>query len=490
MNKLSLTHIGERVFLLTALFKMFSCTPITNIQIQAENIIYVSPDGTGDGSSIDNPIELQVALSSPNIVPGSILCLLDGVYTGEYNVDIHGSEGLTITIKSLNAYQAIIDGAFNIGNGDGIRGSYCIVKNIHFTNLDAFRGTWASPQGTISIPIQVYVLAPHVSVINNYIHDGGLGIGGYDAAHTLVVYGNLCWNNGWADDMQGGAQNIYTHGNNQLIKCNVFAGAFKTTFVAFSTTSYITNYTAQDNIIFNRGVAIVGSMAMRMENINIISNHILNKCLAIGYVFDQDDDVIVEDNIVYTPEDENGALNVLYFEKVRYQRNKLIGIRTWFKDPADTALKDWNVDNNEYHEVGDFPNYELDNFVSWQGWQAAGNDLNSTFDHQMPSANQVFVYPNEYKDDDDSRIGIVVIWNWEGLNTVAVDLTTLGLTIGETYRWRQAQDPLVDVDTWVDDGNPYTFAMTGHTVAKPIGFDEELIPTQFPTFGCFIIELV
>jgi hypothetical protein len=39
-------------------------------------------------------------------------------------------------------------------------------------------------------------------------------------------------------------------------------------------------------------------------------------------------------------------------------------------------------------------------------------------------------------------------------------------------------------------GNSYTFAMTGHTVAKPIGFDEELIPTQFPTFGCFIIEKV
>jgi len=76
------------------------------------------------------------------------------------------------------------------------------------------------------------------------------------------------------------------------------------------------------------------------------------------------------------------------------------------------------------------------------------------------------------------------------LNNVTVDLTSLGLQVGTTYRWRQAQDPLVDIGTWLCAGNNLTFAMTGHTVALPIGFTEELVPTQFPRFGCFIIEKV
>ena len=83
---------------------------------------------------------------------------------------------------------------------------------------------------------------------------------------------------------------------------------------------------------------------------------------------------------------------------------------------------------------------------------------------------------------------IVVIWNWEGLENVEVDLSDLGLELGQKYLWRQAQDPLIDIDTWVCNGDVYIFPMTDHSVAKPIGFDGELIPSQFPTFGCFIIE--
>ena len=450
---------------------------------------YVSPTGSGGGLTVDDPMDFQAAIT-PGFFSVRNVVMLDGTYTDNYISTLTGTADDPIVIRSLNSYGAIIDGSLTIGNNDGTTGGYTTVRNVHATNSDTDRGTWETPDGTISRPISVYVLAPYCKVINNFIHDGGVGLAAYDKAHHFVAYGNLMWNAGWADVVRGGAQNIYTHGDNQIIKLNVCAGAFKETFKAYSAGSYIKNYTAQNNVILERSSGTIGSESQRMENINIIGNHILKKLLRIGYVYEQNDNVIVEDNISYTPEEVNGSLDVVFFENISYKRNTVVGIRTWFKDPTDITLKDWDVDNNEYHEVGDFPNYELDNFVSWQGWQAAGLDLNSTFDHQMPSANQVFVYPNEYKDDDDSRMGIVVIWNWQGLNTVAVDLTTLGLTIGETYRWRQAQDPLVDVDTWVDDGNPYTFAMTGHTVAKPIGFDEELVPTQFPTFGCFIIELV
>jgi len=454
------------------------------------SVVYVSPTGAGDGSTAEKSTELQVALISGNVIAGDTIVMLDGIYAGNYMATINGSAENRIVIKSKTPYQAVIDGGLTLGNNDGVTGAYIDVKNIHITNLDANRGTWETEQGTIGIPTSMYVLAPYCRVLNNYIHDGGVGLAAYDKADSLVAYGNLIWNSGWADDVRGGAQNVYTHGANQTLKNNICVGGFKETFKAYSAGSYIRDYIAQNNVIFVRSTDVIGSESMRMSNISFIGNHILPKLMQVGYVFDQNDNAIVEDNIVYTPNDINGALNVIYFEKLSYKRNTIVGIRTWFKDPTDITLKDWAVDNNEYHEVGDLPNYDLDDFVSWQGWQAAGNDTNSTFDHLMPTENQTFVYPNEYYEAGDTRMGIIVIWNWKGDNTVEVDLTDLGLEVGTTYRWRQAQDPLVDVDTWECAGNSYTFAMTGHTVAKPIGFDEELIPTQFPTFGCFIIERV
>lgn len=454
------------------------------------SVVYVSPTGAGDGSTAEKSTELQVALISGNVIAGDTIVMLDGIYAGNYMATIKGDAENRVTIKAKTPYAAVIDGGITLGNNDGTTGAYIDVREIHVTNLDADRGTWEAEQGTIGIPTQVYVLAPNCRIINNYIHDGGVGLAAYDKSEGLVAYGNLIWNSGWADNVRGGATNIYTHGANQILKNNVCAGGFKETFKAYSAGSYIRDYLAQNNVMFVRSTDVIGSETMRMSNISFIGNHVLQNLIAIGYVFDQNDNAIIEDNITYTPLDIDGSLNALYFEKLSYKRNKVVGVRTWFANPDDVTLKDWDVDNNEYHEVGDLPNYDLDDFVSWQGWQAAGNDPNSTFDHLMPTENQTFVYPNEYYEAGDTRIGIVVIWNWLGNETVEVDLTDLGLEVGSTYRWRQAQDPLVDVGTWECAGNSYTFAMTGHTVAKPIGFDEELIPTQFPTFGCFIIEKV
>lgn len=452
----------------------------------------MSPDGLGDGSTEENATELQSAIVDSNVLAGDTIILLDGIYEGNYMATIKGTAENRVVIKSKTPYQAVIDGGLTLGNNDGVTGAYIDVKNIHITNLDADRGTWENENNEVTIPTQLFVLAPNCRIINNYIHDGGVGLAAYDKSEGLIAYGNLIWNSGWADNVRGGAQNVYTHGANQTLKNNVCAGGFKETFKAYSAGSYIRDYLAQNNVMFVRSTDVIGSETMRMSNISFIGNHVLQNLIAIGYVFDQNDNAIIEDNITYTPLDIDGSLNALYFEKLSYRRNKIVGIRTWFKDPTDTVLKDWDVDNNEYHEVGDFPYYDLEDFVSRYdlGWLSEGHDLNSTFDHLMPTENQTFVYPNEYYEAGDTRIGIVVIWNWLGNETVEVDLTDLGLEVGQTYRWRQAQDPLVDIDTWECAGNSYTFAMTGHTVALPIGFDEELIPTQFPTFGCFIIEKV
>lgn len=460
--------------------------------------------GTGDGSTEINATELQNALSSVNVIAGDTIMLLDGIYTGSYISTVTGTAEAKIYIKPKNYMAVIIDGYLQIGNFSGSVGAFTRVRNIHFTKTGIFRGTWETPQGTIGYPPNIYPAAYNVEIINCMYHDGGGGVQSYESGNGLLLYGNIGFNNGWADDTNGGAQNLYIHSANKTIKHNIFAGAFKRNVAVFTRNSTIDNINLTENVMIERLATLFGGDATegKIASGSIINNHIVHGSLQCGYTANPNENITVQDNRVYAP--GKTGLIFAYFKNIIASGNKIIsggdnnggylGQLLGLTNPSTFPAINWNINNNEYYYIGSSPanlvNSEGFALYSFNEWQALGYDADSFYDETLPTVNELFVYPNEYPDADDMRMGIVVIWNWAGDNTVEVDLTDLGLEIGTTYRWRQAQDPLVDVDTWLCAGNSYTFAMTGHTVAKPIGFDEELIPTQFPTFGCFVIEKV
>lgn len=459
------------------------------------SVVYVSPTGTGDGSTEATATELQNALTSENIIAGDTIMMLDGKYTGEYTVTVTGTAENKIIIKPKNAYAATIDGTFTIGDGGGVNGNYVRARNLICMQSTTDRGTWETSGN--ELPDVTRVSGYYSDIINCLIHDGGLGMGHQQVSDYGIIYGNVIWNNGWADDVLGGAQNLYFQGTGKIIKHNIFGGAFKKSFAGYGVNATIEDCLIDQNVIFSRTSALIGASSETCNNITVHENHVVNNLLQIGYTNEINGVAIVNGNRVYSPSE---ACSMQWWSNLTMNGNVFVaGISAvsdgflWVEDNASEVT--WNLLNNNYYYLGQQPNVafkvEGEGWYSWAQWNALGRDaVGSTFAIIAPTANEIFVYPNEYPDTDDPRVGIVVIWNWAGDNTVAIDLTDLGLEIGTTYRWRQAQDPLVDIGTWVCDGNSHAFAMTGHTVAKPIGFDEELIPTQFPTFGCFIIEKV
>lgn len=463
--------------------------------------IYVSPDGTGDGSTEENATELQNALTSENVIAGDTIVMLDGTYTGNYSSTVTGTAEAKIYIKPKNYMQAVIDGSLQIGDFSGTRGAYTRVRNIRCYNSNAYRGAWDAPQGSVSIPPNFTAAAPYVEFINYMADDGGIGLASHQQCDNMVSYGGILFNNGWADDVLGGAQNTYWQADGKTMKHNIYAGAFKKSFAGFGTGASITNATVEENIIFERNSALIGATYAIADNIKFNENHVIGEgnTTQMGYNYKYNGSLEYKRNRTY-----GGAYFAFqYWNSIEASDNVFVqgedveshGFR-WVDD-RDPSAYSWAFSNNKYHYLGTTPSvafkveYGDFGWGSWAEWNAAGYDTEgSTYDEAKPSTNEIFVYANEYPDADDMRMGIVVIWNWEEEETVEVDLTDLGLQVGTTYRWRQAQDPLVDIDTWECDGDTHSFPMTGHTVAKPIGFDEELIPTQFPTFGCFIIEKV
>ncbi len=459
-------------------------------------IIYVDPDGSGDGSSEISPVKLEHALLSGNVIAGDTILLLDGVYKGNYTSTITGSPERQIIIKAKNAYRAIIDGGLQIGDLSNVRGAYTIVRNLRIYYSDTIRGKWIDPQGSNQRPAGILNAAPYCKFINNIIHDGGVGIGSWQKSDYSEIYGNIIFNSGAPDNLLGFAQNIYFQGTGKIIRHNVFAGGFKRTFAGFGTKAFIKNCSVLANVIFARGSALVGSIHNECDKIIFNDNHIIadGNTMQIGYNYKYNGKCVIKGNRMYG----KSYFAVQWWNDVEMSNNvfvqgeKVRNTGFQFYDDRNPKYFIWNFHNNDYHYLGPAPLLAFADGVSWfswDQWNAAGYDIvGSTFTTSKPNTNEYFVYANEYPAPDDPRMGIVVIWNWEGLENVKVDLSDLGLEVSRAYQWRQAQDPLGDIDTWVCKEEAYSFPMTGHTVAKPIGFNEELVPSQFPTFGCFIIE--
>lgn len=465
------------------------------------SIIYAAPLSIGAGTGIDaaNAAMLQDALQSPNVIPGDTILLLDGLYYALYIVTVTGTAANRIVIKPVNCYQAIIDGGIIIGNYTGNIGRYVNIENMRIYNSDLNRGTWLTPQGTITRQTSVSIAAYDCNLINNIIHDGGVGITAYVFATSANIYGNIVFNSGWADDNQGGAQNIYVHSLNKTIKHNIFAGAFKRTVAIYTTNETINNIVLEENVIFERIGTLIGGVHGETIAASFVGNNVIQRGLQCGYTYNDNNSIIVRDNIIYA---ENGAGYFFgYFKNIEAINNKIIAGSppiSGYQGQAITIVMPsviglWNFNNNTYYYTGITPlifvNIEGVSSYSFINWQGLGHDVASAYNTGLPLINDILIYPNDYA-TTNCRKGFIVIWNWEGLNTVSVDLSSLGLVNGSTYRWRQAQDPLTDTNTFVYAGVNVNFDMTGHTVALPIGFAEELIPSKFPLFGCFIIESV
>jgi hypothetical protein len=108
------------------------CNPI--------DTLYVSPQGGGDGLSMDRPMTLTQWYS--HAAAGSTCYLLDGVYQGADNMlnptwDLSGTEAKPIRIIALNDQQVVFDGQFQNIPLSLLRNNYITIEGVRFENSSA-----------------------------------------------------------------------------------------------------------------------------------------------------------------------------------------------------------------------------------------------------------------------------------------------------------------------------------------------------------------
>jgi len=204
------------------------------------------------GLTIDNPVTFTQALNSRRIIPGDVIALRAGTYTGDWVANIGGLDGKPVIIKPYNREDVTIDGSFTFSQ------PYLEIHDFEITDSNPDRD---AIRNTITMQL------PGCQLVGCHIHDlHGTGVSWFGSGTGGVVE---CWihDNGYLDaENVGHGYAIYTHNNQggaRLIARNLFGNQYgKYTMHLYATDNYIRDYTCEDNVIFGDAVHTGGGMGL------------------------------------------------------------------------------------------------------------------------------------------------------------------------------------------------------------------------------------
>ena len=479
---------------------------------------YVAADGrpSGDGS-IGQPWDLQTALNQSSLIkPGSTVFLRQGTYNGAqtngFNCNLSGTSAARITIRNFPGERATIDRGGTDPSGQAafdLYGSYVTLYGLEIMNSYADRNRVSPYTGTIKgwrgPGIAIY--APDNQIINCVIHDNGSGI--YDKQDRTEIYGNLIYfngNNGFNHGLYIGNTNDTKFVMENLIFDN--AGLGIQSYSSDATESQQKGVHIEGNATFNNGaitlddqnstnILVGGEAGISAERISVISNYVYDpesvvanksKGIRLGQVDQNNKDAVMRDNYVAC----KVPLTVKWWDFIEMQRNTVYtsnaSVNLQMQSGDTTSSYQW--DNNTYitGPLGaltfSFNGNSLLNFLLWK--TLTGLDTKSmSVINLTPPPTAIFVRPNLY----ETGRGNIIVYNWDRKDFVTVDLSAVGLRIGDAYEVKDVQNffgPAVVSGNF--DGSPITWPMNLTQMATPIG-NVERIPTHTaPEFGAFIIR--
>lgn len=428
---------------------------------------HVSPAGAagGDGSA-EHPLSLTEALSAQSpVLPGDTLWLHGGTYHGPFVSELRGTEGAPILVRQAPGERATIDsGATSIsGHALYVRGGWTTYWGFEVMSSNRARvlAEGGSQPAGLKRGTGIDVHGPHTRFINLIVHDLANGIGLWSDAVEAEAYGNLVYYNGWSAVDRSHGHGIYTQ-NEQGVR------------------------RVSDNIIFSQfshGIHAYGSDAATLDRIELTGNIVFN----------------------------NGALDRQY-----YDRNILLGGERQAVAPVldsnytyYTPLVRHGGENNVGYNGGCADLIARNNYFAGQvrggiplrlADRCAGEITGNVFygavepalatmypDNQYlaeaPTGVKVFVRPNKY----DRARAHVVVYNWDRLPEVTVDLSALPFEPSAQVELKDVQDyfgaPVVSQP--FHDGRVAVPMRAAHA-APPVGNLEAPRPTQ-PEFAAFVV---
>ena len=421
----------------------------------APNQFYVSPSGSsGNDGSEARPLDLATALSSRSPAkPGDTIWLRGGTYRGAFTSVLTGLPSAPIIVRQYPGERATIDASSRTQSALTVQGADTWYWGFEVTDSYPTRTTTNSTYTSGLRATSVWVLGPRTKFINMIVHDGEQGFGFWGAAVDAEIYGSVIYNVGVDNASKGDGHSIYVQSpiGTKKITDNILFNSFSMGVHAYTVGGRIDNIQMEGNIAFNHGVLSASSGAK-----------------ANFYMGGEDD----PDYPVYRN-------NYSYFSP-EYSRGRNIEIRPSCHNGTFTG---------NYFAGGTAAIIYCSTAVVtgnvFAGPTTFGTPYpNNTLITGRPTGTHVFVRPNRY----EAGRANIAIYNWALASAVSVDLKAAGLSVGQAFEIRDAQNffgpPVV---TGQYNGAAVQVPMTALVAARPVG-NAPVIPDHTgPEFGTFVV---
>lgn len=476
---------------------------------------YVSASGNSGntGTSPSTAWDLQSGINKPQ-ASGKQICQIGRIGNGFAQVFTQTMNSTASAPTILRAYRPdrFTANRASINGGVVVNGAYFQIWDMEILNTNANR------DGTLNRPPGINVGAAgggkSFKCINCVIHDTGHpGIGFWTSVGDGgEVYGLINWGTGRYNGEAGSG--IY--GQNDLgtryIRDSIFFKNIHTGFKAFTTNARANGFHLEGNTSFANGEWDIFTVSRNLpvERLKMLANMTYKVrshgevSYQFGYELDASPskDITLLDNYFAggNPTETAGraVLHGRLFTNVNSQRNTVVGparLASWFPCAVDKGCNPagftqsyvWN--NNTYfnHTTVASPFRFKDAAKTLAQWKAeTGFDANSTYTVGRPP-NKIFVRRNLY---EPGRANITV-YNWELKPTVQASIAGIGLTDGQQYEVRDAQNlysaPVL-TGTYSSASSLITLPMTGLTAVPFIGTLTNVSNAHTaPEFGVFVV---
>jgi hypothetical protein len=421
---------------------------------------YVAPSGVATNSgSINSPLDLATALSNTSPArPCDTIWLRGGTYRGAFTSVLSGSDSMPIVVRQYPGERATLDGDSRPEATLLVDGSWTWYWGFEVTNSNAQRasgepGPWP---GDLPRGAGVGLRGNNVKFINLVVHDAARGFHVNSATVDAEIYGSLIYYNGW-ETSNGAAQGNGIETQNpagpRRIADNIIFGQFSHGIIA--TGDPLDNMTLDGNTIFGNG-SISRQGVLESRNV-LLGGAVIAK------------EPVVTGNAIY-----DGQTNIGYHAGCTDSTvtgNYFGGPLVWVKCLG-------TMNNNVLYNPYD----------SGSGYQElSGQFPDNTYHKGRPSGLVVRPRRNKY----EPGRGMVTIYNWDRQPKIGVNLADAGLSEGDRYEVRDAQNYFgKPVASGVYRGGSVDLPMTNPAVSPPVGSVPTPPKSTLPDFGVFVIEKV
>jgi hypothetical protein len=261
-------------------------------------VVFASPIGGGDGSSLASPLDLATALGAASpVAGGGTVSMAAGVYSGCFGVEASGTPATPLVVRPLPGVRAVIDSAGCLGGTAlTINGNDVWVWGVEVTNSDPNRTS--SEPGSNPVSYRrgngVNIYGARDKLINAWVHDAGNGVGMWDQATDTELYGTMITNSGWVGPDRGHGHGIYVQnetGAGKQITDTIVLNSYDAGVHGYATAGHVIGVHFDGLVVANSGgpVATSPSDSIRVAN------------MLIGTEQNPADDVTIANSVFYQP---------------------------------------------------------------------------------------------------------------------------------------------------------------------------------------------